>query len=250
MKLDGKVAIVTGAAHGLGRAIAFGLAKENADLFLADLDIEAVSEVADQVKKLGRKAIVTRVDVAKTGDAARMAEEALAQFGKIDILINNAGGTARERRSLFHVSTEEVWDYVISLNLKGVLNCTRSVINHMMERRSGKVVSIASASGVVGSATMVDYSAAKAGVIGFTMALAKEVVSYGINVNCVSPGPMQTRALNSATTLEAMKKSTGFGRVGQPEEIASMVVFLASDEASYITGQNMLVCGLTNIGTT
>jgi 3-oxoacyl-[acyl-carrier protein] reductase len=250
MRLENRVAIVTGGAQGIGRAIALGLAKEGADVALADIDSEPASKVVDEITDLGRKAIAIKTDVSKNEEAKLMAKTALDEFGKIDILVNNAGQSARERRAFFSESTEEVWDFVINLNLKGVRNCTRAVINHMIERRSGKIVNIASCAGVVGDAGSVDYSAAKAGVIGFTRALAKEVASYGINVNCVSPGPIKTRIASILPDgTERLRQLTGFGRIGEPEDIAAMVVFLVSDEANFITGQNHPVCGLRNLGT-
>ncbi len=250
MKLENRVAIVTGGANGIGRAIILGLVKEGADVVVADIEIEPANEVVNEIRALGRKAIAMKVDVVKSEETKRMAKATLAEFGKIDILVNNAGGSARERRSLFHESKEEVWDYVLGINLKGVLNCTRAVINHMIERRTGKIVSTASTVGIAGDAGLADYSAAKAGIIGFSMALAKEVAGYGINVNCVSAGTTQTRAMDTLPKkkVEEFKRTTGFGRLVRPEDIATMVVFLVSDEANFITGQNYLVCGLQNLG--
>jgi len=249
MKLKGRVAIVTGAAMGIGRAIALTLAKEGADVVVVDIDPKQANKVANEIKALGRKAIAMKADVTDSGEVKLMAKSTLDEFGKIDILVNNAGQGARERACLFCDSTEEAWDFVIGLNLKGVLNCCRAVIEHMIQRRSGKIVSIASRLGVVGGAGMADYSAAKAGVIGFSKALAKELASYGIYVNCVSPGPIETRQmnLNSPEQIEMLKQKTGLGRLGKPEEVAYMVAFLVSDEAKFITGQNFLVCGLTNL---
>ncbi len=249
MKLANKVAIVTGGANGIGRAIAFGLAREGADIVVADVDVEAGKAVAGKIKELGRKAVSIKVDVSKSDDARRMAETTLGELGKIDILVNNAGGAARERRSLFRDSKEEVWDYVIGINLKGVMNCTRAVINHMIERQRGKIVNIASMSGMIGTPNIADYCASKGGILGFSLALAKEVVGYGINVNCVSPGPTETKAMDTSLDIwEPLKRGTGFNRIAQPEEIAPMVVFLVTDEARFITGQNFPVCGLLNVG--
>jgi NAD(P)-dependent dehydrogenase (short-subunit alcohol dehydrogenase family) len=249
MKLKDRVAIVTGGASGIGRAIALRLAKEGTDVVVADIDSGQANKLADEIKGLGRKAIAVKVDVSKSKEVNQMAKMTRDEFGKIDILVNNAGGTARERR-LFYESTEEAWDYVLGINLKGTLNCSRAVINHMIERRTGKIVSIASVAGMIGKAELTDYSAAKGAIISFTMSLAKEVASFGINVNCVSPGPIQTRLMDklSPDAIEKMSDLTGFGRWGKPEEIASMVAFLVSDEADFITGQNFAVCGLRNLG--
>jgi NAD(P)-dependent dehydrogenase (short-subunit alcohol dehydrogenase family) len=250
MKLKDRVCIVTGASSGIGRAIALRLAKEGANIVIGDLNIESAIEVVTKIEALNRKAMAIKADVTKSGEINHMIDATLEEFGRVDILVNNAGGSAREKKSLFHESTEEVWDFVLSINLKGVLNCCRAVIGQMMKQRSGKIVNIASCAGIVGDAGLADYSAAKAGIIGFAMALAKEVVSYGINVNCVSPGPIETPALltSHSDTLAHFKKITGFGRLGKPEDIANMVAFLASDEANFISGQNFPVCGLRNLG--
>ncbi|MDD5287912.1 MAG: SDR family oxidoreductase [Dehalococcoidales bacterium] len=249
MRLENKVAIVTGGAYGIGKAIAFRLAEEGAAVVVGDIDFEGAQKVVQELEAKGHRAIATKTDVSKSAEAEAMANAALAEFGKIDILVNNAGGADFKRRSLFKDSVEEVWDYVIGRNLKGVRNCTRAVINHMVERQTGKIVNIASISGVIGTFNAVDYSAAKAGIIGFSMALAKEVARYGILVNCVSPGVIDVgRSRLSPEVLKEMERSTGLGRRGKPEEIAAMVAFLASAEADYISGQNYIVGGLRNLG--
>src|SRR5512136_1692624 len=195
MKLKDKIGIVTGGANGIGRAIAMTLAKEGAGVIVADIDYDQANKVADEIKALGCEAMAIRTDVTKFNEASLMAKTVLEEFKKIDILVNNAGGSARERATLFCESTEEVWDYVFKTNLKATFNCTRAVIEHMIQRRGGKIVNIASDTGLVGYAGFVDYSTAKAGIIGFTHALAKEVASYGINVNAVAPGPTATRVM-------------------------------------------------------
>ncbi|MFC2005357.1 SDR family NAD(P)-dependent oxidoreductase [Chloroflexota bacterium] len=251
MKLEKMVAIVTGGANGIGRATAIRLAREGADVVVADIDLEQANKVVNEIEALGRRGIAIKGDVSKSEEVKAMANTALDKFGRVDILVNNAGGSARGRSSFFKDSTEEVWDHVLSTNLKGVLNCTRVVINHMIERQSGKVVNIASCAGVVGDVKVADYAAAKAGIIGFTMSLAKEVARYGVNVNCVSPGPIETEGLGrllSPESMEKMKRTTGLGRLGQPEDIAAMVAFLVSDDANFITGQNYVVGGLRNLG--
>ena len=249
MKLKDKIGIVTGGANGIGRAIALGLAREGANVVIADIDSERAAQVAEEIKALGCEAIGVRTDVTKFHEANSMAKRVLEEFKKIDILVNNAGGSARERATLFCESTEEVWDYVFGINLKGTFNCTRAVIEHMMQQRSGKIVNIASDTGLVGYAGFVDYSTAKAGIIGFTHALAKEVVTYGINVNAVAPGPTATRTMLVSLAGDKFAKRTGLGRLGKPEEIAAMVVFLTTEGANFITGQVIPVCGLSNLGT-
>jgi 3-oxoacyl-[acyl-carrier protein] reductase len=250
MRLMGKTALITGAAMGIGEAIAMGMAREGADVIVADINPERAVEVVGEIEALGRKATFVETDVTKKTETDQMVKKALKESGKIDALVNCAGGTARERAALFHESSEEVWDYVINLNLKGVFNCCRSVVEHMMEGRSGKIVNIASVAGIVGYTGLVDYSAAKAGVIGLTKALAKELIPYGINVNCVSPAGTATRAMDvySEEVLAARKRATGFGRLSEPEDIANMVVYLASEEAKFIAGQNIAVCGIANLG--
>lgn len=236
---------------GIGRAIAVGMAYEGADVIVADISTEQADKVVGEIKSLGRKSLFVKTDVTKKNETDQMVKKALSDIGKVDILVNCAGGTARERATLFYESKEETWDYVIGLNLRGVFNCCRSVAEHMMERRSGKIVNIASVAGVVGYPGLVDYSAAKAGVIGFTKALAKELISYGTNVNSVSPAGTATIAMKvyAEDVLRARKKATGFDRLAEPEDIANVVLFLASENARFITGQNIPVCGIANLGT-
>ena len=200
MNFKDKICIVTGGANGIGEAIVYRLAKDNASIIVCDIDIEAAEKLVGEIRNIGTRALAIQTDVTMIKDTNQLVEEVLENYGRIDILINNAGGSARERKSLFHQSTEEVWDYVIGINLKGVLNCTRSVINQMISQRSGKIVSISSCAGIVGDAGLADYSAAKAGIVGFTMALAKEVAPYRINVNSVSPGPIGTPAVLKSHT--------------------------------------------------
>lgn len=254
MKLQGKVAIVTGAGHGIGRAIALELAREGADIAVVDINEELAKGVVKELAATGTRALPIEADVSKSQQVGAMVETVLAQFGKVDILVNNAGGNARERVSEFKDSTEEIWDFVLARNLKGVLNCSRAVINHMIERKSGAIVSIASFVGILGGPGMADYSAAKAGIIGFTKALAKEVGRYGIRVNAVSPGAIDTgrfeAALKNRPRLAIVGGSMSKGalrRFGKPEEVANVVRFLVSDDASYVTGQNYAVCGGASI---
>lgn len=245
MKLSGKVAIVTGAAGGIGRAIALRLAREDANIVVNDIDLEGAAAVVSEVKALGQKSLSVKADVSNSKEVNQMVETVLEKLGKIDILVNNAGGTARERATEFYKSSEEIWDFVIGRNLKGVLICTRAVINHMLQRQSGNIVNIASINGVVGKAGVADYSAAKGGIIAFTKALAREVASYGVRVNSVSPGPTENPQLLRLfpAQLEEYRKKIPLGRLGRPEDIANMVAFLVSDEASYITAQNYVVDG-------
>jgi len=250
MKLKDKVVIVTGGASGIGRAICLGMANEGADVVVADIATEQANKVVNEVKAIGCKAIVVKVDITKSQEANQMAKTVLDEFGKIDILVNNAGASEGKKGVPFCESTEETWDWMIALNLKGVRNCTRAVINHMIDKRSGRIISTASIAGVKGTVPLTAYSTAKAGVIGFTKVLAKEVASYGVYVNSVSPGPIETPLFLSAPKENQERRLRGvhLGRLGKPEEIASMVVFLASDDASYITGQNFIVDGGKTLG--
>lgn len=252
MKLKDKAALVTGAGRGIGQAIAVNLAKEGASVAIVDIDIDLANKVSEEIKALGGKTTAMRVDVTNFTEVERMAQMVREKLGDIDILVNNAGGTpSGVKLSPLSEKPEADWDAMIALNLKSVYNCCRAVIGRMIERRSGKIVNIASVAGMVGITWSTDYSAAKAGVIGFTKALAKEVAEYGINVNSVAPGPIATQLFLEIATdaqKERYKAWTGFNRIGEPEDIAYTVTFLASDEASFITGQNHAVCGLRDIG--
>ena len=245
LKLKDKVAIVTGGANGIGRAIAVAFAREGAKVVVDDIDIKAAEEVVNEINVLGGEAIAIRADVTKSKEVNQMVKTALDRFGKIDILVNNAGGSAREKATLFQDSTEEVWDFVIGLNLKGTMLCTRAVINHMLQHGSGRIINIASPVGTLGESMVVDYSAAKGGVIAFTKALAREVSSQGITVNCVSPGVIRTKVQKTMLKekQEEMSEKILLGRIGEPEEIAPAVVLLASDDGGYTTGANWVICG-------
>ena len=252
MSLKDRVAIVTGAAGGIGRVVATSLARERANIVVNDIYLEPLNKVADEIKAMGRKAIAIKADVTKTEEIRQMVKTTLDEFGGVDILVNVAGGAARgEGRGFFHETTEQVWASIISVNLMGTLICCHEVIGHMMQRRSGKIINIGSVAGMLGSSqAMADYSAAKAGVIGFTKSLAKELGQYGININCVSPGPIATEHFFTLPeeVKEKLKSHTYLKRLGKPEDIANMVVFLASDEANYIVGQNLAVCGGDSLG--
>lgn len=250
MLLQDKVAIVTGGAGVIGRATASCLAAEGAKVVVADIDVDGVDKLVKEIKESGHEAISTKVDVTDFDEAKQMAEAILDKFGQIDILAHIAGGAIAEKVGPFSESEKETWDRIIKLNLYGTLNCCRVVINHMIGRRYGKIVLIGSCAGVVGQAGIADYSAAKAGVIVFTRALAKEVGEYGINVNCVSPGPIfGPRSLSHpAKFQEATHKAIYLGRLGKPEEVAKVVAFLSSDEASFVHGANWTVDGGVTLG--
>lgn len=243
VNLTGKKAIVTGGRRGIGRAIVEVLAKQGADILMADRNVKESTAVAQEISEAtGQRIISTLVDVTNSQHAKSMVEVALQEFGRIDILVNNAGTT---RDTLIMRMAEEDWDIVIDTNLKGVYNCSKAVIRSMMKQRTGRIINIASVSGLSGQVGQTNYSASKAGVIGFTKALAREVASRKITVNAVAPGFVPTALTNDLPSelKETMMQLTPLGRWGEPEEIAYAVAFFASDEASYITGQVLSVDG-------
>ena len=238
MRFKDRCAVITGAAGGVGRATALRMAREGACVVLADINAEKAEAVAAEIVAGGGRAIAVQTDVQRGESVEGMIERAHQSFGGVDILVNNAGGSARVigKKTWFWESEESTWDWTFGVNLKGPFLCARAVINEMIERRRGKIVNIASVSGVCGLEEMVDYSAAKSGVIGMTRALAMEVGRYNVNVNCISPGTIDSWTV-------APPQATYLGRGGKPEEVANLICFLASEEADYITGVNYLIDG-------
>ncbi len=242
MELTGKVALVTGAAQGIGRAVSLLLARSGADLVVSDINLEKAEETAREIETIGRKAMAIRVNVASFGEVEKMVEAILERFGRIDILVNNAG-IARDK--LILRMTEEEWDAVLNVNLKGTFNCTKAVVRHMSKQRSGKIVSIASVVGEMGNAGQANYSASKAGVIGFTKTIAREFAQRGINVNAIAPGYIETPMTDALPekAKEELKRLIPMERLGRPEDVADAVLFLVSEASSYITGQVLNVNG-------
>lgn len=243
MKLKDKVAIVTGAAQGLGKAIALTLAREGSRVVVCDLNPEKTRSVADELGKQGQKAMALKVDVSKNRDIKDMVETVIAEFGQIDILVNCAGICPRPP---FLEITEEEWDKVFAVNMKGTFLCTQAVLKHMIGRKSGKIVNISSTAGKNGGLKVgAHYSASKAGVICFTKSAALFAAPYKINVNCVCPGPQKT-AMTDVQGDEAnaeLAAQIPWKEYGQPQDIANAVLFLVSDESRYITGETMDVNG-------
>ena len=243
MQIEGKVAFVTGASRGIGRAIALTLAEAGADVAVNYAgNAAAAEEVAAEIRKMGRRALILQGDVSQTEAAAAMLDAVVAEFGRCDILVNNAG---RTRDGLLMRMKEEDWDAVLNTNLKGVFNCTKAALKYMMKQRSGKIVNIASVVGIMGNAGQANYAAAKAGCIGFTKSVAKEVASRGITVNAVAPGLIATdmTSVLPDKVIEEMAAGIPLKRAGQPVDVAKAVLFLVSDDAAYITGQTLNVDG-------
>jgi len=242
-ELNGRVAVVTGSSRGLGRAIAVKLASLGAKVVVNyRSDKPAGEETLRLIQQAGGEAIVIQADVSVFDDAQRLIQSALDHFGRLDILVNNAGTT---RDTLLVRMSEEEWDIVVDTNLKGVFNCCKAAQRSMLKQRYGRIVNITSIAGLAGNAGQTNYSAAKAGQIGFTKALAKEVGSRNITVNAIAPGyiPTDLSATIPPDLLAKGMELMPLGRPGTPEDIANAVAFLASDEGNYITGQVLSVDG-------
>lgn len=239
-----QVAVVTGGNAGIGKAIALKLAEEGAKVVVMGTNRETGASTVEEIKQLVPTArpIFYQVDVSKTAEVDGVIKKILEELGQIDILVNNAGVTADQ---LLMKMTEEEWDHVLAVNLKSCYNTCHAVVRSMMKARKGKIINIGSVVGLTGNAGQVNYAASKAGMIGFTKALAKELAPRNILVNCIAPGFMKTKMIDmlSDSQKEAIVKEIPLGRIGDPIEIAHAVWFLASSLSNYMTGQVMTIDG-------
>ncbi|MRR58804.1 MAG: 3-oxoacyl-[acyl-carrier-protein] reductase [Deltaproteobacteria bacterium] len=242
MSLTGKKALVTGASRGIGRAVALKLAREGADVIVTATSLERAKKTADEISLLGRKAIPFKVDVGVTSEVEALFQMVTAEFGSLDILVNNAGIT---RDGLLMRMKDEEWDAVIDINLKGTFACTREAIKMMAKAKSGRIVNISSVVGEMGNAGQANYCASKAGLIGFTKAVAREYAKRNITVNAVAPGFIETdmTGVLSDSVRDELLKQIPVNRFGTPDDIANAVFFLVSDMGSYVTGQVLSVNG-------
>lgn len=242
MLLEGKNAVVTGAGQGIGRAIALRFAEEGANVLVSDVDENTAAKTAEEIRALGRQSDVALCDVSKSDQCDALAAKAREIFPTLDILVNNAGVT---RDGLLIRMKEADWDLVISVNLKGVFNCCKSVVRTMMKQRSGRIINISSVVGLMGNAGQVNYSASKAGIIGLTKTLAKEFGARGIHVNAIAPGFIQTAMTDGLAeeAKEQLAKQIPFQKLGTAENVADAALFLASPLSSYITGEVIRVDG-------
>jgi len=241
--LSGRVALITGGAGGIGLAIARRFAGAGARIAVADIRIDAARQAAEELTRLGHGAIGLGGDVSRSKDADALASATVAEFGRIDILVNNAGIMGRTA-PLWELQDQD-WNQVIGVDLSSVFFVSRAVIPHMRARRSGCIVSVSSIAGKEGTPRLIPYSVAKAGIIAFTKALGKEVITDGIRVNCVAPGVVETPLLDQLPpeTTQLMLSKSPMGRLGTVDEVAAVVHFLASDDASFITAQCFDVSG-------
>lgn len=261
MRLTGKIAVITGGASGIGRGIALCMAREGADVIIPELNLDGAQQVADEAKAMGRKALAVKTDVTRRAEVEAMVKQSLDAFGQIDILVNNAGIFGRRAGMPFLNNEEEDWDEVLAVNIKSHFIICKAVAPHMMARRYGKIINIASIAGKMASQSSPPYTVSKAGVISFTQVLAKDLAPFNINVNAICPGLLWTplwQGLGEAAAKanprfagmtprqvfeQRVQEWVPLGREQTPEDIGHLAVFLASEEAKNITGQAINVDG-------
>jgi 3-oxoacyl-[acyl-carrier protein] reductase len=240
MKLKDKIAIVTGASQGIGKEVALALAKEGANVIVIDIN-DNVKKVSEEIKSMGVKSMAVKADVSNRKDIEKMSRDVLKTFGKVDILVNNAGIYPSVS---FNEMKEEDWDKVMNVNLKGTFLCTKAVSESMIKKKSGSIINISSIAAMVGFNGLTHYCASKAGILGFTRALALELSKYNIRVNAIAPGAIETPgAKMTDEDANNFAQTIPLKRIGTPKDIASVVLFLASEDSSYITGQCIIVDG-------
>jgi NAD(P)-dependent dehydrogenase (short-subunit alcohol dehydrogenase family) len=244
-RLEGKLAVVTGAANGIGRATALRFASEGANLAILDLEGDGLSATAGKAREAGADVLAITTDCTDEEAVKDAFRRIYAEAGFVDILMNNVGQSARERASEFHASSSEVWRYVLNVSLMATLISSRQVVPAMREAGRGKIVNVASNAGLAGEVGLSEYAAAKMGVIGFTRSLARELAPFKVNVNAVCPGVTKTRVIEriSSEILEQIRRSIPLGFFAEPEDIAAAAAFLASDDSRYMTGQSVVVDG-------
>ena len=247
-RLEGKIAIITGSAHGIGRSYALRFAREGASVAVVDIDEEGAASVAEEIEEVGGRAIAFRVDVADVGSVTQMVEQCVAQYGDVDVLVNNAAlfATIPMSRAPFDEIEVDEWDRMMAINLRGPWLASRAVFPVMKSKGRGKIINISSGTALKGSASRIHYVTSKAGILGFTRTLAREVGPYGINVNCVAPGSTLSEESPDDETLRMRQSAAGtraLARVQTPSDLEGAVVFLASDDSDFITGQTLVVDG-------
>lgn len=244
-RLEGKLAVVTGAANGIGRATALRFAREGANLAILDRETEGLDVTAEEARALGAKVLSISADCTDEAVVAAAFDRIKAEAGFVDILMNNVGQSARERASEFYESSSDVWRFVLEVSLLSTMIASRQVVPAMREAGRGKIVNVASNAGLAGEVGLSEYAAAKMGVIGFTRSLARELAPFKVNVNAVCPGVTKTRVLERIPDdiLEGIRKSIPLGFFAEPEDIAAAAAFLASDDSRYMTGQSVVVDG-------
>jgi 3-oxoacyl-[acyl-carrier protein] reductase len=240
--LDNKVAVVTGGARGIGKEIALRLAGAGCRLVISDVDLAGAEAAAAEIRQIPGESIAVQTNVSQQGDAAKLVEATIEKFGRIDILVNNAGIT---RDNLLMRMDESEWDSVIAVNLKGTFNCIKAVVRPMIKQRSGKIINVASVVGIMGNAGQANYAASKAGIIGLTKSVAKELGSRNIQVNAIAPGYIETEMTKNLpqAAIEQFLSAIPLQKAGQPADVANVVLFLAGSLSDYVTGQVIQVDG-------